>query len=256
MLLGHVKREQLWPRRTSRALIACMALATLAWSARALAQGTATGVGDAGAMPTFARLFMFSPWINGTIAALSIVSVLLFVYFLMTLHAAAMAPSGFVDEVTKLVVDRQYAETSQLCRNHRSLFVASIVQRCVENEAKPHAVLMDMLDAEGRRRAEILWNRISYLADISNLAPMLGLLGTVRGMIKAFFSLKGTTGSVKSTALAESIGEAMATTMFGLFLAILCLVFYAVIKARVTRAMAEVEQVSHSIADRLKRDEP
>jgi len=242
-------RHRGWP------LVACLTLATLAWTAWAMAADATTtaGPGD-GAMPTFATLFMFSPWINGAVAALSILSVVLFLYFLPTLTTTSMAPSGFVDEVTKLVQARQYEETIQLCRSNRSIFMASIVQRCVENTSKGHGVVMEILDNEGRRRAEIVWNRISTLADISNLAPMLGLLGTVRGMIKAFFGLEGTTGSVKATALAQSIGEAMATTLFGLFLAILCLVFYSVIKGRVTRAMAEVEQIVHSIADRLQGD--
>jgi biopolymer transport protein ExbB len=112
---------------------------------------------------------------------------------------------------------------------------------------------MDMLDAEGRRRADILWNRISYLADISNVAPMLGLFGTVTGMIKAFFSLQTESASINSKLLATGVGEAMSTTMFGLMVAISSLVFYSIVKSRATQALSEAEQIAHSIADHIKR---
>lgn len=210
---------------------------------------------SATALPTYARLFMFSPVINGIIAGLSVLAMLLFVFFMVTISTASMAPASFVDDVNKLVIQRDFGEATSFCRRHRHVFAASIIQRCVENSGKPQAVIMEMLDAEGRRRADMVWNRISYLADVSNLAPMLGLLGTVRGMIKAFFSLKGTTGSMNAMVLAESIGEAMATTMFGLGLAILALIFYSIVKARLTRALADVEQVVHSVADHIKRED-
>jgi len=209
---------------------------------------------ESGELPTILMLFNYSPVINGVIAALSIIALLLFLYFLLTINTGSMAPAGFVDDVTKLVINRQYKDAAATCRQNRKVFVASIIQRCVENAGKEHSVIMDMLDSEGRRRADIVWNRISYLADVSNIAPMLGLLGTVMGMIKAFFLLPTQSAGVASDVLARGIGEAMATTMFGLIVGILALAFYSIIKSRVTRSLADVEQVVHSVADHIKRD--
>lgn len=206
-----------------------------------------------GELPKFAELFGYSPVINGVIAALSILALLLFVYFMLSIRTSSLAPAALVDDLTKLVVAGKYEEAASVCRNHHSVFIASIVQRCVENAGKQHSVIMDMLDSEGRRRADILWNRISYLADVSNVAPMLGLLGTVVGMIRAFFLLPSETMSVNSRALSAAIGQAMGTTMFGLIVAIAALVFYSLVKARTTRALADAEQIVHSIADHIKR---
>ncbi|MFW6058808.1 MAG: MotA/TolQ/ExbB proton channel family protein, partial [Phycisphaeraceae bacterium] len=128
------------------------------------------------------------------------------------------------------------------------------VQRCVDNAGKGHSIIMDMLDTEGRRRADIVWNRISYLADVSNVAPMLGLLGTVMGMIKAFFGLEREAGNVDAGVLSQGVAEAMSTTMFGLMVGILALVFYSIVKARATRTLAEAEAAVHSITDHLKRE--
>lgn len=203
--------------------------------------------------PTIKELFDYSPIINSILGVLSIFALLMFVYFVFTISPGAMAPTSLVDEVTKLVISEQYDQVANLCRNNRHVFIASIVQRCVENSGKEHSVIMDMIDTEGRRRADIMWNRISYLADVSNVAPMLGLLGTILGMIKTFFLLPKQPGNLTSGVLAEGIGGAMSTTMFGLIVGISALVLYSIVKARATKALAESEQVVHSVADHIKR---
>ena len=207
-----------------------------------------------GALQSFGQLFMLNPAINGVIAALSILALMLFLFFFATISSSIMAPADFVDDVTKLVGARRFEDAANYCRAHKRTFVASVIQRCAENAEKNHSVIIEMVDAEGRRRADIMWNRISYLADISNVAPMLGLLGTVWGMIKAFFGLSEATASLGSKALTTSIGGAMSTTLFGLAVAILALVFYTVVKGRATRALADAEQAVHSIADKIKSE--
>ena len=241
-------------------LLGLAAVATVAalWPAAgtATAQAGATAVDPVtGELPNFTRLFMFSPVINGIIAGLSVIALGLFLFFLLTINTMGMAPPSFINGVTRMVINKEHQEATRFCRNHSHIFAASVVLRCVENAGKQHSVIMDMLDTEGRRRADILWNRISYLADVANLGPMLGLLGTVRGMIKAFFSLQRESGSIDSMALSVSIGEAMATTMFGLALAIVATIFHTIVRSRVTRSLATVEQVVHNITDHIKREE-
>ncbi len=208
-----------------------------------------------GELPTLLELFQTNLIINGILAALSILALLLFIYFLLTISTAAMAPSSFVDDVNKLILQGKYEEAVSVCRSHRRTFAANVIQRCLENAGKGHSVILDMLDTEGRRRADVMWNRISYLADVSNVAPMLGLLGTVIGMIQAFFTLPTQQGNISSGILSNGVAQAMATTMFGLAVAILATVFYSIIKSRATRALADVEQITHSIVDHIKRGE-
>ncbi len=208
---------------------------------------------ESGLLPSFMDLFEYSPYINGIILGLSVVSVLLFLFLLITVNSRAMVPADLVEELTKLVMRGKYEAVADLCRAHRRVFIATIVQRCAENAGKTHAVLMEIVDSEGRRRAEIIWNRVSYLADIANVAPMLGLLGTVIGMIKAFFTLDTEAGGAASRLLASGIGQAMSTTMFGLAVAIGTLMLYSIIKSRATQSLAQAEQAVHAIADHMKR---
>ncbi|QQE12935.1 MotA/TolQ/ExbB proton channel family protein [Planctomycetota bacterium] len=222
----------------------------------AFGQVNESGTIDAatGALPTLKEMFMFSPYINGAIAVLSVIAVLLFVVYMLGISTRTMVPGDFVDEVMKLVLRKKYDAAADLCRANRGMFVASVVQRCCENAGKGQSVIMDMIDSEGKRRADMLWNRISYLSDIANVAPMLGLLGTVVGMITAFFGLEQQTGSINAKILSTGVGQAMATTMFGLVVGIAATIFYSIIKGRATRTLAEAEQVVHSIADHIKRD--
>lgn len=208
-----------------------------------------------GELPTLLELFQTNLIINGILAGLSVLALLLFIYFILTISTGMMAPSSFVDDVNKLIMQGKYDEAVSVCRSHRRTFAANVIQRCLENAGKGHSVILDMLDTEGRRRADVMWNRISYLADVSNVAPMLGLLGTVIGMIQAFFTLPTQQGSITSGALSNGVAQAMATTMFGLAVAILATVFYSIIKSRATRALADVEQITHSIVDHIKRDQ-
>lgn len=230
-------------------------LAQTAASSGAASGATSGGGYDpiTGALDSWGKLFMFSPYINGLIAGLSVLALLIFIYNLLAINTRAMVPADLVDELTKLVIAGKHEQAVDLCRANRRVFVASIVQRCAENAGKEHSVILDMLDAEGRRRADVLWNRISYLSDVANVAPMLGLLGTVMGMIKAFFLLRGQTASADASALASGVGEAMSTTMFGLIVAIVALVFYSLIKTRATRVLADAEAAVHAIADHMTR---
>lgn len=206
-----------------------------------------------GAMPRVIFLFNTSPIINWCILGLSVLSVMMFLYFLLTISSYSLAKASFVDDVKNMVIKRRYDDAAALCRTHHRMFIATIIQRCVENAGKEHSVILDMIDSEGRRRSDIIWNRISYLSDIANIAPMLGLLGTVSGMIQAFFVLPSQSASLDSSALAQAIGAAMSTTLFGLVVAIMTIVFYSIIRSRVTRSLADAEQIIHSVADHIKR---
>lgn len=222
--------------------------------------GTTTGegaIGEGTDQPLFllGELFMISPVINGIIAGLSVLGLIFFLFFMLTINRRTFAPPRFVDEVVKLVIRGDYERAADVCRRSRGVFAASIVQRCVENHNQNHSVMLDMIDTEGRRQADIIWNRVSYLADISNVAPMLGLLGTVLGMIKAFYGLKNEMGGIDANILSGGVAEAMGTTLFGLSVGILTLVLYSLVKSRATRTLADAEQAVHMIADHIKRDD-
>lgn len=205
-------------------------------------------------VPTLADLFMTSPYINSGIATLSVFALVIFLFLLLALTSRGFNPPRFFEDVTKLVNGKQFDQAVHLCQLNSGVFASSIIQRLVENRDKDHGVLMEIIQTEGRRRAEVIWNRVNYLAEIANIAPLLGLLGTVVGMIDVFYgALTVRIAGEKAQALASGIGGAMSTTMFGLIVAIAAGAFYALLRSRATGVLAESEQLCHTLADLTSR---
>lgn len=233
--------------------LGCVMFYGVAFAQEAVPSGGVEGVEMGKGVPTVAALFMTSPYINGALLALSVIAMLLFLFMLLSLTSASFNPPRFVDNVTKLILNRQFDQAVHLCQSNSGVFSSSIIQRVIENRDKEHGELMEILSAEGRRRGETIWNRVSYLSEISNIAPMLGLLGTVVGMIKVFFTLTERIAGPNVDKLSAGIAEAMGTTMFGLIVAIAAGVFYTLARSRAVRVLAEAEQVCHTIVDHTHR---
>ncbi len=216
--------------------------------------GAEAGAGDVPAVPTVADLFMTSPWINGAILILSLIAVGVFALAMVEITLKNYAPPRFVDDVTKLILNRRFDQAINLCQNNQQVFVSGLIQRLIENRDKDHGVLIDILSAEGRRRGDVAWNRIGYLVEVAALAPTLGLLGTVLGMIDVFFQLTRRVASAGQVGdLSRGIAEAMGTTMFGLIVALVAGLFYAIAKSRATNVLADTEVVCHTVADHTWR---
>lgn len=94
--------------------------------------------------------------------------------------------------------------------------------------------------------------RTPYLAAIANIATLLGLLGTVSGLIVAFHAISGAEPGEKATLLARGIANAMNCTCFGLILAIPCLFFHSLLQAKANRLLDEIEEYSTKTLNMLK----
>ena len=131
------------PRTGIRWVILLLALTgATAWLLTIAPEATAQG-GDVPAMdeetgqiPRIGVLFATSAVINSIILVLSVVSCGLFVFFILTINIASMAPNQLVNEVRKLVSDSKHDEAAQLCRRHQQVFVATVLQRCREGYSR------------------------------------------------------------------------------------------------------------------------
>lgn len=108
-------------------------------------------------------------------------------------------------------------------------------------------------EAEGRRIAARLHAAVDWLADIAAIAPLVGLLGTVLGMFRAFGGIAtDTAAGAKPVVLAQGVSQAIVTTIFGLAVAIPCLVAYAIFRRRAQRRIAELECAVEDILSRAR----
>jgi biopolymer transport protein ExbB len=179
------------------------------------------------------------------LALMSILTVVLILIFLMTIRRNAIVSDRFMDNVESLVRKRDYPGLISL--SHRSSeCMARIAQKTLDfMAANPNSSfenVREVAQAEGSHQAGMLTSRITYLSDIGSIAPMVGLLGTVIGMIKAFIEISaGDVQGVRQMGLAEGVSEALIATAGGLCISIVALVFYSIFRGKVHKYISELE---------------
>ncbi len=140
----------------------------------------------------------------------------------------------------------------QMCEGRREL-LPRVVFAGLKVHGHDRYVIQEAMESEGERGATALWQRISYLNNVGVIAPLLGLLGTVWGMIGAFTAIASDNAQVKGIAMASKVSQAMITTAAGLVLAIPAMVAYFYLRGQVTRIVADVEAQASEIVELLSR---
>ena len=180
------------------------------------------------------------------LGVLSVIAVALIVFYALTIRKNTVASDYFMDSAEDLIRRQDYVGLLAVCQK-RSESVAKIIQKTLEfatrNPTATFEEVKEVTEAEGSRQTSILIQRVSYLADIGAIAPMIGLLGTVIGMIKEFNSISQGTNIVGAPQmkLAGGVAEALVTTAGGLVIAVPALIFYALFRGRVNRLISELE---------------
>lgn len=115
-------------------------------------------------------------------------------------------------------------------------------------------LIQESMESEGERGAADLWQKISFMNNIGVIAPLLGLLGTVWGMIQAFSAIAFDNSQVKGLTMAYSVSQAMITTAAGLVLAIPALLVYYYLRGRVLRVISMVEAQASEFVELIVRN--
>jgi biopolymer transport protein ExbB len=185
---------------------------------------------------------------------MSIITVLLILVFLLTIRRNAIVSDRFMNMTEAMLRKRDFLGLITLS-HRRNECMARITQKTLEfMNANPGATFEDVRDVaqvEGSHQASMLTSRISYLADLGGIAPMVGLLGTVIGMIKAFLEISsgGVEQGVRQMGLAEGVSEALIATAGGLAISIPALAFYSIFRGKVQKYTSELEAAAtHFIA--------
>jgi biopolymer transport protein ExbB len=179
------------------------------------------------------------------LALISVIGVVLVLLYLLTIRRNAVVSDRFMNAAEAMIRKRDYLGLVAYChRQNESM--ARVTQKTLDFFTKyPSASfgeVREVAEAEGSRQAGLLSSRITYLADIGSIAPMVGLLGTVLGMIKSFMEIAGgDIQGVRQMGLAEGVSEALITTAAGLAIGIPALVFYSLFRGRVQKYIAELE---------------
>lgn len=187
-----------------------------------------------------------------SIILLSVAAVALTVEYALTIRAAVLIPAGLADQTRELLRKGQAGEADRACRERPSVLAFVLQAGLAELDGGWPVVEKAMEDAAADQAAR-LQRKIEWLSVIAALAPMLGLLGTVLGMIQAFREVAESQGAAQAADLAEGIYLALVTTVEGLIVAIPSLGVYALFRSRVEQLLAEVASLGHHAFGPLRR---
>ena len=183
---------------------------------------------------------------------LSVYSAYLIVDHFLTIRRTDLMPEGLADMVRQCLTTGDIRGAQQACKEKPSFLSFVLMHGIAELEFGWTAVEKSLEDALAEQSAR-LFRKIEYLSVIGNIAPMIGLLGTVIGMIIAFQNVASTQGTASAPQLAEGIYQALVTTVGGLIVAIPSIGAFAVFRNRIDQFVAEAAYVTQHVFAPLRR---
>ena len=202
----------------------------------------------------FTKTIEAGGWPMAVLGVLSLIATFMVIYFCFTLRINALMPQQFRISAEDIATNNDIESLHSVCKGNKSSgasIIGSVTKIMIENPNVDYTVLRDVIEDEGSRQASAIWQRIQYLMDIAVVAPMVGLLGTVLGMIQAFVGLKEDFGAVKPIALADGVSKALVTTAGGLIVGIIAMLFYSYFRGHVNLLIAQLEEKCNIILHRI-----
>ena len=268
------------------AAIACLFIASFAAMPSALAQDDAAaefgefaeaepaapepaaadapaGDGDATPTPTPAQSQNLLKWTYDSLGlgyvliflALSVTLVSLFVMNMLAARRDTLCPQELVDNFEERLNEKDFQGAYDMARTDESV-LGQVLSAGLAKLSRGYNKALEGMQEVGEEESMKLEHRLSYMALIGNLSPMIGLFGTVQGMISSFqvIALGGSTP--KPSDLAAGISTALFTTLVGLAVAIPAIAAYNILRNRVSRLLLEVGVTSENLMSRFEDVQP
>lgn len=178
---------------------------------------------------------------------LSLVMMSLVIFMFLRFQSEKLIPIENTRRVIELLRQKRMDEVKKLSEKEETM-TASIVRAGLKAGSNS-ALAREAVEMQARKEVSGLWTLLNYLSEIAQIAPMLGLLGTVLGMIQAFNTIAFDSGVVKPIMLAGGVAKAMITTAGGLTIAILAMIFYSMLRPRAQNITNLLETSASQISE-------
>jgi biopolymer transport protein ExbB len=184
------------------------------------------------------------------LAILSIVAIYIFTERFIVIHNAGKTDKLFMDRIRDYVKNGDVTSAINFCRNTNTAY-ARIIERGITRMGRPVAEVQSAIENTGNLEVAEMERRLPVLATIAGGAPMIGFLGTVIGMVEAFWQMSNAGGNIDISLLSSGIYQAMITTVGGLVVGIIALFGYNYLVAKVDGVVNEMEAKSMAFMDLL-----
>jgi biopolymer transport protein ExbB/TolQ len=159
----------------------------------------------------------------------------------------------FFERLTQMILAGKLGEAVSWCDRMPSKPVAKVVKQALLRAHQPESLIEHGLQLAVGEATQMVQKRTAFLATIANVATLLGLFGTIAGLIHSFEAVGHADPQQKSALLAAGISQAMNATMMGLGVAIPCMIAYAFLINRTNRMIAEIDHGAVHVMDILKQ---
>ena len=184
----------------------------------------------------------------------SVVALATFLERLWALRVSRVIPAAFTAEFVELGRQGRWGDAMALCRKW-NVAAARVLEVALEVRGQARTTIKERIEEVGRREATEMERNVPILGTIASIAPLLGLLGTVGGMILTF-QVISEEGAANVGSLAEGISQALITTFAGLSVGIPAVVANRYVLARVDALLLDLEEISLAVLELLVEGEP
>jgi biopolymer transport protein ExbB len=196
---------------------------------------------------------LFSIFLKGGIImwfilACSVIGLTVIIDRYIVIRKAKINVPAFMVRIRGMLKKKDVTGAISYCMEEKSP-VANIIRKGLTKYKLGHERVKEAIENAGRQEISKLEKGLAVLASISGIAPLLGFLGTVTGMITAFMTIEDLAGSANPSDLAGGIWEALLTTAFGLIVGIPALAFYNYFISAVKKLVGDMETVANDVVD-------
>ncbi len=201
---------------------------------------------------TFWDMALNGGWIMLVLALLLVLAIYIFVERFIVLTGALKGESDnvFMNNIRQLVHEGKVDEARQLSRQTDTP-LGRMIDKGFSRLGRPLPDIQAAIENEGKMEVANLEKRVSLVATVASLGPMIGFLGTVTGMITAFQDMAHAGNNIDIQVLSTGIYEAMVTTVGGLIVGIICYFLYNVLVTRINKVVFELEVRANEFMDLL-----
>lgn len=189
-------------------------------------------------------------WIMVVLAIFSIIAVYIFSERFITINKASKRDDNFMNLIRNFMIEGKLNEAKDLCKQTDTP-ISRMIEKGISRIGKPLNDIQTAIENVGNLEVSKLEKGVALIGMISGAAPMLGFLGTVTGMIRAFYDMSMAGNNIDIELLSAGIYEAMVTTVGGLFVGILAYIFYNIIVSKIDKVVNLLESKSIEFMDVL-----
>ncbi len=189
-------------------------------------------------------------WIMAILGLLSVIAVYIFIERYFVISRSSREDKNFMNNIREFILSGKLDSAKALCQTNNSP-IGRMIEKGLLRLGKPLNDINAAIENVGKLEVSQLEKNVAGLATIAGAAPMLGFLGTVIGMIRAFYDMSMAGNNINIELLSQGIYQAMITTVGGLIVGIMAYIFYNVLVARIQKVVNILEIRTSEFMDLL-----